>query len=127
MIISIKWFIPFLEWYVDTVHCHTPFGYSGISVLWFSTFVGFPLLSAIFIGLFTLPVGIKGFMHGQFPPKGVKVLQPTKILTGWRANLKLTAHILIPLFFLFFSIWGYFQVDEMPNIKDDFDYSVCKS
>jgi len=109
------------------VHCHTPFGYSGISVLWYSILVGLPLFGAVFIGLFTLPIGIRGFMHGQFPPKGMKVLRPTKILTGWRANIKLTAHIFIPMFLIFFSIWGYFQVDEMPQKMENFDYSVCKS
>ena len=33
VIINEKWFLPFLNWYVDTVHCHQPFGYSGILYL----------------------------------------------------------------------------------------------
>ncbi|WP_101230621.1 hypothetical protein [Colwellia sp. 75C3] len=127
MIVGIKWFFPFLEWYVDTVHCHTPFGYSGISVLWNSMLVCLPLFGAISIGMFTLPLGIKGFMHGQFPPKGIKVLQPTKIIVGWRANIKSFIHIFVPVFLILFSIWGYFQVDEMPKKMEGFDYSVCKS
>ncbi|QSX38619.1 hypothetical protein [Shewanella sedimentimangrovi] len=112
---------------MDTVHCHTPFGYSGISVLWYSMFVGMPLFGAVFIGLFTLPIGIKGLVHGQFPPRGVKVLRPTKILTGWRANLKSGAYVSIPIFLILFSIWGYFQVDKMPQEIKNPDYSVCES
>ena len=127
LIINEKWYIPFLNWYVDTVHCHTPFGYSGISVMWSSLFVGMPLLCAFIIGVVTVPIGYKGIIHKQFPPMGMKVYKPTKILRGWKGNLKSVFHLLIPTFFILFSIWGYFHVDQMPHeVPDNFDYSVCK-
>lgn len=127
-IINDKWYLPFINWYVDTVHCHTPFGYSGISVLWYSLFVGLPLLSALMIGAFTVPIGYQGLTHQQFPPKGHKVYKPTKVLRGWKGNLKSIFHLLIPVFLVLFSIWGYFQVDQMPHeVPEDYDYSVCKS
>ena len=80
LIINEKWYLPFLNWYVDTVHCYTPFGYSGISVMWYSLFVGIPLFCAFIIGIVTVPIGYKGIIHKQFPPKGMKVYKPTKIL-----------------------------------------------
>jgi hypothetical protein len=128
MITHEKWVFPFISWYADTVHCHNPLGYSGISVLWYSLFVGLPLFSALLVGLPLVPLGIKGLRHKQFPPKGVKVYKPTKILRGWQANVKSIFHLFIPAFFVLFSIWGYFQVDSMPQkATEDFDYSVCES
>lgn len=128
LIINEKWYLPFLNWYVDTVHCHTPLGYSGISVMWYSLFVGIPLFCAFIIGVVTAPIGYKGIIHKQFPPKGMKVYKPTKILRGWKGNLTSVFYLLIPTFLILFSIWGYFQVDLMPHeVPEDFDYSVCKS
>lgn len=127
LIINEKWYLPFIRWYVDTVHCHTPFGYSGILVMWYSLFVGLPLLCALIIGPFTVPIGYRGLVDKQFPPKGYKVYKPTKIVRGWKSKFKSLFLILIPVYLIFFSIWGYFQVDEMPNdIPKDFDFSVCE-
>ncbi len=91
-------------------------------------FVAIPLFGAFIIGLVTVPIGYKGLLHRQFPPKGMKVLKPTKIQKGWQANLKSIFHLLIPASLVIFSIWGYFQVDKMPHeVPEDYDYSVCKS
>jgi len=128
LIINEKWYLPFIHWYADTVHCHTPFGYSGISVMWHSLFVGLPLFCAFIIGVVTVPIGYKGLMHGQFPPKGMKVYKPTKILRGWKGKVKSIFHLLIPTSLILFSVWGYFQVDKMPHeVPKDYDYNVCKS
>lgn len=127
-IIHKKWFIPFLDWYVDTVHCHTPFGYPGISVLWYALFVGLPLLSAFIIGIVTVPTGFKGLLHKQFPPKEMKVYKPTAIRRGWQGNLKSIFHLLVPALLILCAVWGYFQVGQMPHkVPADFDYSVCTS
>jgi hypothetical protein len=127
-VISKIWYLPFLNWYVDTVHCHKPFGYSGISVLWHSIFVGIPLFCAVIIGVVTVPIGYKGIIQSQFPPKGMKVYKPTKILRGWKGNLKSLFHLLVPAFLVLLSICGYFQVEQMPHeVPEKFDYSVCKS
>ena len=69
LIINEKWYLPFINWYLDTVHCHTPLGYSGISVMWHSVFVGIPLFCAFIIGIVTIPIGYKGLIDNQFPPK----------------------------------------------------------
>lgn len=123
-----KWVFPFISWYANTAHCHTPLGYSGISVLWYSIFVGLPLFCSFLIGVVAIPLGIKALRDKQFPPKGVKVYKPTKILRGWKAKLKSIILLFIPMVLILMSIWGYFQVDQMPHeIPEDFDYSVCKS
>jgi hypothetical protein len=128
LIINEKWYLPFINGYVDTVHCRTLFGYSGITVMWHALFVGLPLFSAVIIGLVTVPLGYKGIIHKQFPPKGVKVYKPTPILRGWKASGKSIFHLLIPSLFILFSVWGYFQVEQMPHeIPDDFDLSVCET
>ncbi|WP_163132178.1 hypothetical protein [Agarivorans sp. Alg241-V36] len=127
-IINDKWYLPFINWYVDTAHCHTPFGYSGISVVWYALFVGLPLLCAIVIGPFTAPIGYKGLIQKQFPPKGFKVFKPTKIIRGWKSSLMSVIQLLIPIVLIIFSIWGYFQVDKMPSkAPENIDYSVCKN
>ena len=123
-----KWVFPYISWYTSTVHCHNPLGYSGISVLWYSLFVGLPLFSALLVGVFSIPLGIKGLCHKQFPPKGVKVYKPTKITRGWRATIKSVFHLLIPALFILMSVWGYFQVDTMPkDVPKNFDYNVCEN
>jgi hypothetical protein len=80
------------------------------------------------IGIVTVPIGYKGIIHKQFPPKGMKVYKPTKILRGRRGNLKSVFYLLIPTFLILFSIWGYFQVDHMPHeVPEDFDYDACST
>ncbi|MEZ9139105.1 MULTISPECIES: hypothetical protein [unclassified Shewanella] len=96
--------------------------------MWHALFVGLPLFSAVIIGLVTVPLGYKGIIHKQFPPKGVKVYKPTSILRGWKASGKSILHLLTPSLFILFSVWGYFQVEQMPHeIPDDFDLSVCET
>jgi hypothetical protein len=96
--------------------------------LWYSLFVGLPLFGAFIIGIVTVPIGYRGLRHHQFPPKGHKVYKPTKILKGRKGNIKSVFHLLAPALFIFISIWGYFQVDQMPQQKtEDFDYSLCEN
>ncbi len=127
VIINEKWFLPFLNWYVDTVYCHQPFGYSGISVLWYSLFVGIPLL----VVLLSIPydfICIRAIRQQQFPPQGMKVYKPTKIRRGWQANAQALFFLLITFCFIVFSVWGYFEAGKMPQeVPEDFDYSVCES
>ena len=128
IIVQKKWILPFIAWYADTVHCHNPLGYSGITVMWYSVFVGFPLFSAMIISAVTVPVGYKGLIDGQFPPKGVKVYKPTKIDFGVKAKIKSIFLLLIPSFLIVITVWGFFQVDKMPQQEsDNYDYSVCDS
>ncbi|WP_448565311.1 hypothetical protein [Thalassotalea ganghwensis] len=121
-----QWFLPFLTWYVDTVHCHTPLGLPGIVALWYGLFVGLPIICALFLGIFTVPIGIKSFCSEQFPPPGMKVFKPTKIRFGWQAKTIAFIHVFIPMLLLLVSFWGYFQVGEMPTDDNNFDYRVCK-
>ena len=128
LIINDKWYLPFINWYVDTVHCHKPFGYSGISVMWNALFVGLPAFCALLISIVTVPIGYKGLIDKQFPPKGMKVYKPTKIIRGFKSNLKSMFHLLIPSLLILLAVWGYFQVEKMPQeIPADFDYSLCES
>jgi len=126
IIVQKKWVLPFIAWYADTVHCHNPSGFSGITLMWYSVFVGFPLFTAMIISAVTVPVGYKGLIDGQFPPKGVKVYKPTKIDFGVKGKIKSIFLLLIPCFLIIISVWGSFQVDKMPlQVPDNFDYSVC--
>ncbi len=128
LLINEKFLLPFINWYADTVHCHNPFGYTGISVMWYSLFVGMPLFFAFLISVVTVPIGYKGLIHKQFPPKGMKVYKPTEITRGWKGYLKSIFHLLIPTFLILIAIWGYFQVNKMPHdTAKGFDYRVCKN
>jgi hypothetical protein len=121
-----KWVLPYIEWYANTAYCHSPLGYSGITVLWYSLFVGLPVFCSILVGGYSVPVGVKGLRDSQFPPKGVKVYKPTKIIRGWSSKAKSLAHLLSPLLFVAIGVWGSFQVDNLPNSPEKFDYSVCR-
>jgi hypothetical protein len=122
-----KWLFPYIDWYANTAHCHALLGYSGITVLWYSLFVGLPIFSAVIVGVCSVPIGIKGLRDRQFPPKGMKVYKPTKIMRGWRSKVKSLTHLIAPLLFVAIGVWGSFQVDNIPNSAEKFDYSVCKS
>ncbi|MDO6638479.1 hypothetical protein Q4557_00700 [Shewanella sp. 5_MG-2023] len=121
-----KWLFPFISWYTTTAHCHTPFGFSGISVLWYSVFVGLPVFCALLVSVSLLPLGLKGLKHQQFPPIGVKVFKPTSIQRGWKAKAKSLSCLALPLLFISVAIWGYFQAEKMPQqLPADIDYSIC--
>ncbi|WNO60206.1 hypothetical protein [Rheinheimera sp. MMS21-TC3] len=122
-----KWLLPYISWYANTAYCHTPFGYSGVTVLWYGLFVGLPIFCAILVAAYSVPNGIKGLRDGQFPPKGVKVYKPTKIIRGRPSKVKSLGHLIAPLLFVVIGIWGSFQVENLPNDPDSFDYSVCES
>jgi len=112
LIINEKWFLPFIDWFASTAHCHILLGYSGVFVLLYSMFVGIPLFFAIWIGAIVIPIGINGLIQGQFPPKDLKVYKPTLIIRGWKAHIKSIFHLIFPVLFVALSIWGYFQVDD---------------
>ncbi len=126
VIIHQKWILPYINWYVKIAHCHTFLGYSGVTVLWYSLFVGLPVFFSILVGCYSAPIGIKGLMSGQFPPKGVKVYKPTKIVRGRTSKIKSLAHLVSPLIFITIGIWGSFQIDNLPNSPKIFDYNICK-
>lgn len=126
VLVNQKWLMPYFSWFVETVHCHHPFGYTGISVLWHSLFVALPLFCAFLVGFFSIPLGYKGLVDGQFPPKGTKVLKPTKIYRGWKGKAQSTVQLLLPMFLVLLSIFGYFYIDELPHeVPDDFDFNIC--
>ncbi|MEL0658490.1 hypothetical protein V6255_04975 [Psychromonas arctica] len=127
VITHLKWVFPYIGWYAETAYCHTPFGYSGIMVLWYSLCVGMPLFCGVLFAISSVPVGIKGLRDKQFPPKGFKVYKPTKIVTSWRAKVKSLGYTFGALLFVAVAIWGSFQVDSMPNEPESFDYSICES
>ncbi|WP_144206921.1 hypothetical protein [Shewanella donghaensis] len=121
-----KWVFPYISWYATTAHCHTPFGFSGITVLWYSVFVGLPIFCFFLVSFSLLPMGIKGLQEQQFPPMGVKVYKPTPILRGWKAKLKSLSCIALPIFFIGLGVWGCFQADKMPKTPPaDMDFSIC--
>jgi hypothetical protein len=128
MVIHEKWVFPFIGWYADHAHCYNPLGYSGLLLLWYFIFVGIPLVCALLVGFFSFPTGLKGLIDKQFPPKGVKVYKPTKIIRGNKAKFKSIGHVLVPFIFIAIGVWGIFQVDQMPiENPDKLDFSVCQS
>ncbi|TCI05283.1 hypothetical protein EZV61_04815 [Corallincola luteus] len=123
-----QWVFPFVRWYAETAPCHSLFGYAGLTVLWFSLFVGLPLICAFIVGAVAVPLGVKSFADGQYPPKNHKVYTPTKILRGRKARAKSLTLLSLPLFFMAISVWGYLQANQMPQeIPEGFDYRVCDS
>ncbi len=70
------------------------------------------LLSAVLM----LPLGVRGLIEGQFPPKGVKVFRSTVIQRGKLGTFKSLIHLLFPLLCFGFVVWGNGQIEPMMEI-----------
>ena len=114
------WFLPWLSEYASKAHCYNYGSYTGTHILFYSLFVGMPLLFAlILLALFGL-TQLKAFKLGQYPPPNQKVLSPTKYVYGIKAKLRSILFFGCILFLIGLSIRGYYwanNIIELP-IKD---------
>ncbi|AWB65829.1 hypothetical protein C2869_04960 [Saccharobesus litoralis] len=104
--------LPFLQSFIESAHCHQSFGVSDIKILWLGLFVGIPMLTSLTLAICFWPLAIKGLVEQQYPPTGVKVFKPTKVLKGSQAKRRCALLLCLPLLFLPITIWGHTQADK---------------
>ncbi|MET2850980.1 hypothetical protein ABXV24_03780 [Vibrio owensii] len=104
---------PLLQAVAEAPECSQMFGISGLELLVHILFFWMPLSMFLLSAVLMLPLGVRGLIEGQFPPKGVKVFRPTVIQRGKLGTLKSLVHLLFPLLCFGFVVWGNVQIEPM--------------
>ncbi|HDM8211971.1 TPA: hypothetical protein P0E22_001968 [Vibrio harveyi] len=107
---------PLLQAVAKAPECYEVFGMSGFELLVHMLFFWVPLSVFLLSAVLMLPLGVRGLIEGQFPPKGVKVFRPTAIQRGKLGTFKSLIHLLLPLLCFGFVVWGNGQIEPMMEI-----------
>ncbi|WP_188015252.1 hypothetical protein [Vibrio harveyi] len=107
---------PLLQAVAEAPECYEVFGMQGLELLVHILFFWMPLSVFLLSAVLMLPLGVRGLIEGQFPPKGVKVFRPTAIQRGKLGTLKSLIHLLFPLLCFGFVVWGNGQIEPMMEI-----------
>ena len=107
---------PLLQAVVEAPECYQMFGMQGLELLVHILFFWMPLSVFLLSAVLMLPLGVRGLIEGQFPPKGVKVFRPTVIQRGKLGTFKSLIHLLLPLLCFGFVVWGNGQIEPMMEI-----------
>ena|SRR5690606_27608346 len=100
------WALPRWEVFVEQAPCTELWGMSGVAVVYYSLFVGMPLLFALVAAILLGRRGYRILRDRQVPYRGEKVFHPTRIRRGRRAVLMGWAHLLAPALLVALAIWG---------------------
>jgi|GEM_PF-502133 len=111
------WLLPRFGAFVASAPCRSVFGVSAVAVLWYGVFVGLPVLCAVPLACIEGRRGLKILRDGQSPPKGAKVLRPTRIKRGAAARRigYLSLLSFVPL--LAVAAWGFFQAESLSRLS----------
>lgn len=104
---------PLLQAVAEAPECYEVFDMSGFELLVHMLFFWMPLSVFLLSAVLMLPLGVRGLIEGQFPPKGVKVFRPTAIQRGKLGTLKSLIHLSFPLLCFGFVVWGNGQIEPM--------------
>lgn len=115
---------PLLQAVAEAPECSQMFGISGLELLVHILFFWMPLSMFVLTAVLMLPLGVRGLIEGQFPPKGVKVFRPTAIQRGKLGTLKSLIHLLFPLLCFGFVVWGNGQIEPMMEMFNGEDVNV---
>ncbi|WP_199460250.1 hypothetical protein [Vibrio owensii] len=113
-----------LQAVVEAPECYEVFGMSGLELLVHILFFWMPLAVFLLSAVLMLPLGVRGLIEGQFPPKGVKVFRPTVIQRGKLGMFKSLIHLLFPLLCFGFVVWGNGQIEPMMEMFNGEDVNV---
>ena len=123
------WVFPALREFADNSYCYEWFGVNGTSLLIYGLFVGFPLGSALVIGIPMAVLGTRIIRDKQIPPNGQKVFKRTRIRRGGIATAAGWAHQVPLIFFIGLAVWGEPQAGKLLADFDpaQADPSACKA
>jgi len=116
---------PYLEGIASDPECYEIMGMSGAEFVWNLMFFWYPFLMFVLTVVLMLPLGIRGFIEGQFPPRGVKVYKPTVIRRGAQGVFFSVVHIVLPGTAFGVTVWGHFQIDIMMALYSSQQSAVC--
>lgn len=113
------WFFPKLKIFSENANCYNFGDVNGVTVLFYSYFVGLPILMAIIVYAIQGSKSIRAFRAAQYPAPDIKVFKLTKYKYGLRARSLALIPLIGILLLLCLSIWGADQAQEWTkNIKD---------
>lgn len=111
------WIFPWLVSYSSVAPCRSILGINGATVIWYSFFVGLPLLAAFVAGLGFGRHGMHILRKKQFPLPGAKVFRATRIKRGTAAIRIGYLHVFAFVPFLALAVLGYSQTATLPRHK----------
>lgn len=107
------------------IHCYELAGINAFSVVWGGLFIGFPVLLLLNLLYFEAKNMYSALFSGRYPHPNNKVFVKSKIITGVKARIKGFGLLVLFIFVICFGIWGGFQIDNRPSIKQS-DMELCK-
>lgn len=118
VVIAKFWFFPWFERFSSNAHCYhftwVGFGdFTGVHLVSYGMFVGYPLILALMLFLFEGYRNIKIIQLGQTPLPNEKVLKPTKYTYGLKAKIKSYLFFTMLLFLLGVASWGFFAAKDI--------------
>lgn len=121
------WFFPWLKQYSENAHCYQYGNFTGLHIILYGLFVGFPLLMTSVMVIIEGKRTVKIIKLGQSPLPGEKVLSPTKYIYGTQARIKAYLFLAIILFGLGSSVAGYFWAQPLITKISSVDVSKCNA
>ncbi len=124
-----QWALPRWREFAEQSPCVEVWGLSGTAVLFYTLFVGFPLLFALATAVFATRRGLKILRDKQVPYQREKVFRPTRIRRGRTAVLIGWAHVLSPILFIALALWGAPKADALieQSQTKPIDHAWCES
>ena len=107
------WFFPWFEAYITTAHCINYGVFTGSHIVFYSLFIGLPLLLAIVILLIEGPRSLKIIKIGQNPLPNEKVLSKKKYTYGNKAKIKPVLFFMATLVLLGMAFKGFFWANNI--------------
>ena len=121
------WFFPWLKQYSENAHCYQYANFTGLHIILYGLFVGFPLLMTSLMVIIEGKRTVNIIKLGQSPLPGEKVLSPTKYIYGTQARIKAYLYLAIILFGLGSSVAGYFWAQPFISKISSVDVSKCNA
>src|SRR5690554_533570 len=100
------WALPRWEAFVEQAPCIELWGLSGVAIVFYTWFVGMPLLFALVAAVVLWRRGYRILRDRQVPYRGEKMFRPTRIRRGRRAVLVGWGHLLTPALLVALALWG---------------------
>lgn len=121
------YFFPWIERFLEEPHCFNYGGFSGVQILFYGLFVGFPLSLAFVLFLIEGPRSIKVIKLGQNPLPNEKVLRPTQYTYGVKAKMKPFVLLASLIVLLGFSVRGVFWANDIIRMASEKELPVCSN
>lgn len=124
-IVTKKFFLPWLGFFINTAHCTNLWGENAPYYLSFSLLVGIPLFMFFVFLIIYLTRGRKIIAHQQYPPLGEKCIGKVKIIRGKKAAIRAHLMLLPVLASLLLPAFTYKFSFMFPDLIKEQDQKTC--